>query len=194
MSVKFTADSNQAGPGNGTANFLLPSGSNDSIQGTGYGAAAYNAGVSITGARAWNEAAGSSNIIFAATQWSLDNFGEDLLGVKKGNKIVHWDASPSDVQRATIVSASPLNVNSLVVSPNDRHVIALGANESATGVFNPLLIRWSDQQDYTNWTPSISSTSGELALVDGTQIIGATRTRNSIHIWTIHFWCATVRF
>jgi hypothetical protein len=186
VSVKFTADSNQAGPGHGTANFLLPTGANDSIQGTGYGADLYNAGVSITGARAWSEAAASSTIIFAATQWSLDNFGEDLLGVKKGNKIVHWDvpAALQPVERATIISASPLNVNSLVVSPNDRHVIALGANEFGTGIFNPLLIRWSDQQDYTNWTPSVSSTSGELPLVDGTQIIGASRTRNSIHVWT----------
>ena len=186
VGVNFSADSDQAGPGHGTANFLLPTGSNDSIQGTGYGAAIYNAGLPIAGARAWNEPAGSSNIIFEGTQWSLDAYGEDLLAVKRGNRLIHWDASPADVQRGTLVETvgSPAQINSLIVSPNDRHVIALGTNEFGTGNFDPLLIRWSDQQDYTNWTPSISSTSGEISLIDGTQIIGSRRTRNAIHVWT----------
>jgi hypothetical protein len=51
-------------------------------------------------------------------------------------------------------------------------------------VFNPLLVRWSDQEDYTNWTPSISSTSGEIKLIDGTKIVGGIRSRNVIHVWT----------
>lgn len=185
VGVNYTADSNQAGPGQGIASFLIPTGSNDSIQGTGYGAAIYNAGVSTTGARAWNEPAATTNIVFAATQWSLDTFGEDLLGVKRGNKLCWWDANASVTpQRATIVSTSPNNINSIVVSPNDRHVVALGANEFSTGAFNPMLIRWADQQDFAEWTPSISTTSGELVVVDGTEIVAGIRTRNSILIWT----------
>lgn len=186
VSVNYSSNATQAGPGQATAHFLLATGSNDSIQGTGYGAGNYLAsGTSITSARAWNEAASTSNIIFAATQWSLDTFGEDLLGVRRGNKLCHWDADASVTPvRANIISGSPNQINSIVVSPNDRHVIALGTNEYATGTFNPMLIRWADQLNFNNWTPAITNTAGELVVVDGTEIIAGIRTRSSILIWT----------
>ena len=47
-----------------------------------------------------------------------------------------------------------------------------------------MTVRWSNQEDYTNWVPSISSTSGEVILADGTKIVGARRSRNAINIWT----------
>ncbi|HAI41460.1 MAG TPA: hypothetical protein DCM40_26775, partial [Maribacter sp.] len=80
-------------------------------------------------------------------------------------------------------------VNSIIVSPNDRHLITLGSNQFNTtadpaGTFEPMLVRWSNQEDYTNFVPSVSSTSGESILTDGTKIVGATRSRNAISIWT----------
>ena len=135
--------------------------------------------------RAWNAASPASNITFKATQWSLDNFGEDLLAVRRGGQLLHWDASQSAWPvRTSIVATGPSKINSIIVSPNDRHVLALGTNEVVTSVFNPLLVRWSDREDYEDWTPSISSTSGELQLIGGTEIIGGIRTRNAIHVWT----------
>ena len=135
--------------------------------------------------RAWNSASPASNITFKATQWSLDNFGEDLLAVRRGGQLLHWDASQSAWPvRTSIVATGPSKINSIIVSPNDRHVLALGTNEVVTSVFNPLLVRWSDREDYEDWTPSISSTSGELQLIGGTEIIGGIRTRNAIHVWT----------
>jgi len=86
-------------------------------------------------------------------------------------------------QRAVVVTASPAQSNSILVSPNDRHVISLGATGFAAA-YSPLRVRWSDQEDYTNWTPSVSSTSGEVELTDGTRIIGGVRSRNQINIWT----------
>ena len=47
-----------------------------------------------------------------------------------------------------------------------------------------MTVRWSNQEDYSNWTPSVSSTSGETILTDGTKIVGAVRSRNAITIWT----------
>ena len=185
FTVNYNADSNLTDVGIATANYLLPTEQTDSIQGLGYGAGVYNAGVSTTGERAWSESAESSNITFLANQWSMDNWGEDLLAVRRGSQLFYWDAdASSSPERATIVSTSPTKINSIVVSPNDRHVIALGTNEFGTSIFNPLLIRWSDQEDFTNWQPSISSTSGEIQLVDGTEIVGGIRSRNAIHIWT----------
>jgi hypothetical protein len=65
----------------------------------------------------------------------------------------------------------------------------LGSNSyaaatSVSGVFDPMLVRWSDQDDRTNWVPSVSSTSGEVVLTDGTKIVGSVRSRSAIHIWT----------
>ena len=47
-----------------------------------------------------------------------------------------------------------------------------------------MLVRWSDQDDRTNWVPSVSSTSGEVVLTDGTRIVGGVRSRTAINIWT----------
>ena len=185
ISTTSAATGTNTNAGTATLNFLLPTGNLNNIQGLGYGAGVYNAGASITGERAWNSPASSSNITFLATQWSLDNYGEDMLAVRRGSQLFHWNADAStSPERATIVATAPTSINSIVVSPNDRHVIAFGTNEFASGTFNPLLIRWSDQEDYTNWTPSVSSTSGEIQVVDGTTLKGGVRTRNAIHVWT----------
>ena len=185
--------------GGGTAvsvAYLLDNELSDSIQGLGYGAAIFNAGASVTGERAWNVAASSSGITFQGSQWKFDNWGQDVLGLRRGGNIFYFDTAASitpsrmlpitSSTNATHVTATsaPSKSNFLVVSPNDRHAICFGTNEFSGAAFNPLLVRWSDQEDFTNWTPSITTTSGETVLTDGTEIIGAVRSRNNIAIWT----------
>ena len=179
-----TAAASDSHVGTATAKFLLHTGTNVAIQGLGYGAGIYNAGTSTTGMRAWNQPASSSNITFRNTQWSIDNWGEDLVACRRGGRIYYFDSSDTTPERATLISASPTATNYIVVSPNDRHLIALGTNEFGTGNYQPMLVRWSDQNDYNNFTPSVSSTSGENLLADGTEILGAVRSRNAINIWT----------
>jgi len=141
--------------------------------------------------RAWNaEATLGEGVNLDITQWSMDNWGEDVLINRRGGGIYYFevDLSTSPV-RATQVTTSPVSVNSLIVSPNDRHVIALGANQfeaSATvsGTFNPMLVRWSDQDDKSTWSPAKENTAGEVVLTDGTRIVGAVRSKNAINIWT----------
>ena len=141
--------------------------------------------------RAWNaEATVGEGVNLDITQWSMDNWGEDVLINRRGGGIYYFevDLSTSPV-RATQVTTSPVSVNSLIVSPNDRHVIALGANQfeaSATvsGAFNPMLVRWSDQDDKSTWSPAKENTAGEVVLTDGTRIVGAVRSKNAINIWT----------
>jgi hypothetical protein len=175
-----------------TFHYLIAIGSENAVTGLGYGAASYNAGTATPGARGWNEptSTGASDFVNEITQWSLDNWGEDIVANRRGGVIYYWntDASTSPV-RATAITNSPTTVNSIIVSPNDRHLIALGANEfgttaSPSGTYNPLVVRWSDQGDQTNWTPSVSSTSGESILTDGTRIVGGVRSKNAITIWT----------
>jgi hypothetical protein len=176
--------------------YLLKNELSDSIQGLGYGADVYNAGTSTTGVRAWNDAATASGITFQGSQWSFDNWGEDVLGLRRGGNIFYYDAdvsiSPERMKPVTsatnaphvTATSAPTQSNFILVSPNDRHAICFATNEFGTGDFNSMLVRWSDQEDFTNWTPAINTTSGETALADGTEIIGAVRTRSAILIWT----------
>jgi len=192
IDVTATASAAQSSSGAGTIHYLLSTGVSNAATGLGYGAASYQATVCASDTRAWNQptSVGASDFSSEITQWSLDNWGEDVLANRRGGAIYHWDADASTSPvRATIITNSPTTVNSIVVSPNDRHVIALGANEfgttaSPSGTYNPMVVRWSNQEDYTNWTPSINSTSGEVVIADGTKIVGARRSRNAINIWT----------
>ena len=192
ISVTGNADSTETGAGGATFNYYIPTGYSVAAAGLGYSAARYQATVCASETRAWNQPASlsASGLIFNITQWSLDNWGEDVIANRKGSNIFYFNTPETgDPSRATSVTTSPVSVNSIVVSPNDRHLIALGANEySATatvsGTFNPMLVRWSDQDDRTNWVPSVSSTSGEVVLTDGTKIIGGIRAKNGINVWT----------
>ena len=192
----ITAGATSTQAGAATLHYLIGTGSENAVTGVGYGAAGYNAGVSTAGARGWNQptSTGASDFVSEITTWSLDNWGEDVIANRRGGTIYHWDTDASTTPiRAVKVSGStnstPTTVNSIIVSPNDRHLIALGSNEfkttaSTNGDFNPLTVRWSDQEDYTNWVPSVSSTSGEVLLTDGTRIVGGIRSRNAMNIFT----------
>ena len=192
ISVTDAANATGSDVGSATFNYLIPTGNSIAVGGTGYGAAPYQATVCASDTRAWNQAASAdaTDIVFDITQWSLDNWGDDVVANRNGSNIYYFNSDASTVPiRATSITTSPISVNSIVVSPNDRHLIALGANEySATatvsGTFNPMLVRWSDQDDRTNWVPSVSSTSGEVVLTDGTRIVGSVRSRTAINIWT----------
>ena len=199
----FTFNANTTATGTATGGgtavsvaYLLKNELADSIQGLGYGADIYNAGTSTTGVRGWNDAATASGITFQGSQWSFDNWGEDVLGLRRGGNIYYYDAdvsiSPQRMKPITsatnaphvTATSAPTQSNFILVSPNDRHAICFATNEFGTGDFNSMLVRWSDQEDFTNWTPAINTTSGETALADGTEIIGAVRTRSAILIWT----------
>ena len=200
---KFTFNANATATGTATGGgtavsvaFLLDNELSDSIQGLGWAAGVYNAGASTTNIRAWNEPSSVSDIIFQGSQWSFDNWGEDVLGVRRGGNIYYYDTdvsitpqrmrpitSATNAPHLTATSA-PSKSNFLLVSPNDRHAICFATNEFGTGEFNSMLVRWSDQEDFTNWTPASDTTAGENTLADGTEIIGAVRTRSAILIWT----------
>ena len=68
-------------------------------------------------------------------------------------------------------TSAPSKSNFILVSPNDRHAICFATNEFSTGDFNSMLVRWSDQEDFTNWVPASNTTAGENVLADGTEIM-----------------------
>ena len=192
IEVSGAAGATSTQAGSATFHYLIATGADQAITGLGYGAASYQATVCASETRAWNQATstGASDFVSEITQWSLDNWGEDVIANRRGGPIYYWDTDASTTPiRSVKVTNSPTTVNSIIISPNDRHLIALGTNEfgttaSPSGTYNPMVVRWSDQEDRTNWTPSVSSTSGETILTDGTRVVGGVRSRNAINIWT----------
>ena len=149
-----------------------------------------------TTGRAYNKptSVGATGFSSQITQWSLDNWGEDVLCNRRNGTLYLFDTDASATPlRAVKVSgatnSTPTTIASILVSPNDRHVIALGVNQfgttaSPSGTYDPMTVRWSNQEDQTNWVPSVSSTSGEVQITDGNKIVGGVRSRNAINIWT----------
>ena len=194
--VDTTASVAQNSASQATIHYILFRGVSGAATGFGYGAAGWLAGTSTAGTRAYSEpaSADSTNFQSEITQWSLDNWGEDVLANRRKGSIYFFDvdASTTPIRAAKVSGATnstPTTVDAVIVSPNDRHAIALGSNQfgttaSPSGTYDPMTVRWANQEDYTNWVPSVSSTSGEVQLTDGTRIVGGARSRNAINIWT----------
>jgi hypothetical protein len=86
----------------------------------------------------------------------------------------------------TIAGASdvPVIQNYITVSDTFRFVFAFGCNDYGVSAQSPLLVRWSDQENAADWTPSTTNQAGSLTLTRGSQIITALQTRQEILVWT----------
>jgi hypothetical protein len=87
----------------------------------------------------------------------------------------------SDLPGATDV---PLQATQIIVSQNDKHLIALGSTAYASTDFDPLLIRWANQDDPTNWTPEVTNSAGFIRVSRGSEIVCGIATRQEILVFT----------
>jgi len=81
-------------------------------------------------------------------------------------------------------SDAPIIQNFIYVSDVSRFVFAFGCNDYASTVQSPMLIRWSDQESLTNWTPSATNQAGSVTLSHGSSIVTSIQTRQEILVWT----------
>lgn len=133
-------------------------------------------GTSVYGSGAYGSGAyGSKRPIL----WSLDNWGENLLACARGGTLYEW--TPRNVTALAVANAPDI-IDYFFVSP-ERIVVALGTEEFG-GVFNPMLVRWSDQGDNTQWTPATSNVSGEFPLSKGSQLMSGLATRGQNILWS----------
>ena len=93
--------------------------------------------------------------------------------------------SPRGVDLADAGDAdAPLFQNFIFVSDTFRFVIVFGTNDYGQTYLDPMLIRWSDQEDPYTWTPAATNQAGSLRLSHGSQIITAVQTRQEIVVFT----------
>jgi hypothetical protein len=192
--------STSATSGGGTvaiAEYQITTGLDIYTVGLGWGADPWGSGV-------WGRA-GVVGIGEQLRLWSADNYGQDLVLAPRGGELFYWEAALGFAVRAqylrTFASSAvvpttaytyqdfvPNATNEVVASALQRFVIAFGANsydptDPATP-FDPMLVRWSDQEDPFMWVPSITNQSGEFRLSHGSFIMTANATRQEILVWT----------
>ena len=121
-----------------------------------------------------------------ARQWSLDNFGEDLIATVLNGGAFRWDTSAGVSTRCTAITNAPTASRLSLISTPDRHLMFMGT-QSTIGAGQPqddLLIRFSDQEDINTYQPTAENTAGSLRIADGSRIVAAERSRGQILVWT----------
>jgi hypothetical protein len=111
-------------------------------------------------------------------------WGIDIMAVPSKGPLLHWSTSAGINFRATIVTTAP-SVNQIVrVASEARHVLVYGTHD-VSGNYDPLLIRWCTQEDFTDWAPSAINTAGDYPLPSrGSEILAVNRVNDKTAILT----------
>lgn len=174
------ASSTASGGGTVTAAYQINVGPAFTVPLTGWGSSSWGLGT-------WGVGVASTD---ALRLWSQANFGEDLVFGPRGGGIYYWDATNGVNTRAIALSAlggasnTPTVQNHILVSDISRFVFAFGCNELGGSTQDPMLIRWSDQEDAANWTPAATNQAGDLRLSRGSEIVTAAQSRQEVLVWT----------
>lgn len=122
--------------------------------------------------------------------WNQTNFGENLIFGPAGGGLYLWDATTSVTTRGVLISglvgasSVPLFQNLLLVSDASRFTFAFGTNDYGKTYLDPMLIRWSNQEDYLEWFPSATNQAGSLRLSHGSKIVAVLQSRQEILVYT----------
>ncbi len=185
-----TVTANASDSGNGgsatDAAYQINTGLDVYVQSTGFG-------VGTWGASGW----GSSTSLGGNNQlrlWTHDNFGENLIMNTRGGGIYRWLENTgtgtravqlSDITGANLVPTLGLQV---ITSEVDRHLIVLGADpiegSARSGVLDPMLVAFSDQENELDFEPQITNTAGSVRLSSGSSIVGGVKSRQEVIIFT----------
>jgi len=184
-SYKITYSSNATGStasggGSVTATYQISIGPATSTYGYGWG-------VLTWGLSTWGTARSSSSVTLNARQWSLDNFGEDLIATALNGGTYQWDTSGGTTTRAVSLGATaPVASRFSLVSSDTRHLFLFGTCTTVTDAAtqDDLFFRFSDRESLTQWAPKATNEAGSLRIADGSRIIGAVTSTGQILVWT----------
>ena len=183
-----TANASDSGNGGSStdAAYQINTGLDVYVQSTGFG-------VGTWGASGWGSATslGGNNQL---RLWTHDNFGENLIINPRGGGLYRWLENNGTGTRA--VQLSDITGNNLVptvglqviTSEVDRHLIVLGADpiegSARSGVLDPMLVAFSDQENELDFEPVITNTAGSVRLSSGSSIVGGVKARQEVVIFT----------
>jgi len=157
----------------------------------------YGWGTSGWGSFGWG-LGGANPVNLQQRDWWFDNFDNDLVMNIRNGAIYYWErgsiTSPStSLDTPAVLLSSLTGANSVpnkamqvLVSQNDKHLLALGCQPFGGGAtdFDPLLIRWSSQDEPQVWNPTNANSAGFIRVSRGSNIIRGLATRQEILVWT----------
>jgi len=183
-----TANASDSGSGGGSVvgAYQINVGIDTYVSSSGWGVGVWGAG-----------GFGSASAISSVNQlrlWTHDNYGENLIINPRGAGIYRWLENSgvtvraqelSQISGANLVPTVGLQV---ITSETDRHLIVLGADPisggARTGVLDPMLVAFSDQENELDFEPTATNTAGSLRLSSGSYIVGGMKSRQEVLIWT----------
>ena len=152
--------------------------------------AGYGWGTGTWGRGTWGSPSTVSNLIIDPASWSIDNFGQVMIATIKNGKTFSWNPINADpnalTTRAVVVSGAPTRSVMSIVSDRDRHLILLGT-ETTVGdetTQDKMFIRFSDQENISEYAPTSVNTAGTFRLDSGVKIVGAAKGKDYILILT----------
>jgi hypothetical protein len=185
ITLSVTANASDSGDGGiaviGT--YQINTGLENSFRGDGFGAGPWSAG-------GWGSPADTTIPGEQLRLWSHTTFGEDLIINPRGGSLYYWDFSAGlsarAVELASMMGADevPVECNIVRLSEQDRHVLAFGCTPLGGGALDPLLIRFSSQENSLDWNPTTTNTAGDLRISSGNQIVAAEATNQQMVVLT----------
>ena len=178
--------------------YRVTSGSIASAVGLGWGTGTY-------GGVPWGYASTLPVVIGEARRVYVTNYGEDLMFANSGGPLYYWDTSAKTVNGIPGASGTfqlsdkavemnstnfpgasdvPTVVDSFLVSTRDGSCVGFGCNDIGSATQNSLLVRWSDQNNPFDWTPTPVNTAGGQVLRSGSRIVGGVATKDEVVIFT----------
>ena len=187
ITLTTAATSTTSGGGSSiTAAFQISGGNNNAAVGYGWGAGTWSS-------NAWGTSSPSPVVNFQR-DWFLQNFDNDLVANIRDGVIYYWKYSSGPTVRATPLATTtidgvapsdvPIEAMQILVSQNDKHLLAFGCTPLGGGSFDPLLIRFASQDQPNQWTPQITNSAGFLRVSRGSAIVYAVATRQEILVFT----------
>jgi len=146
-------------------------GSDDASTGAGYGIGTYSGGY-------YGTPRPDTGSVTAATTWSLDTWGEYLVGCSTSDgKLYEWQLDYTTPTKAAVITNAPTNCIGCLVT-SERSMFALGASGDGRKV------AWSDLENNTVWTAASTNLAGSIKLQTSGRIITGKRVRGQNLILT----------
>lgn len=116
-----------------------------------------------------------------STDWSLDNWGAYLLASPHGGGIFYWNPEDAGDKLVVVPNAPQVNEGIFVAMP-ERQVVAYGSSFST--IQDPMLVRWCDIADLTDWFATVVNQAGSYRIPKGSKIVGGMQGPQQGLLWT----------
>jgi len=135
----------------------------------------------------WSTPRSTSNVTLDMRQWSINNWGEDLIITARDGSTYLWNTSDGmSANPATAIANAPTASTLSVVSTETRHLICMGTETTigTPSTQDKMFIRFSDQENFDQFTANTTNSAGSQRIAGGSEIRCAKPAKGTILIWT----------